>query len=96
MDIVRRELEAAGAVELAMPAVQPAELWQESGRWQVYGNELLRLAGPSRPRLLLRPDGTRRRSPTPSAATVKSYRQLPFNLYQIQTKFRDEIRPASA
>ena len=92
MDIVRRELEAAGAVELAMPAVQPAELWQESGRWQVYGKELLRLQdrherdfcfGPTHEEVVT--DTVRR--------DVKSYRQLPLNLFQIQTKFRDEIRP---
>ncbi|HUO87004.1 MAG TPA: proline--tRNA ligase, partial [Thermoanaerobaculia bacterium] len=92
MDIVRRELDAAGAVELAMPAVQPAELWQESGRWQVYGKELLRFQdrhgrdfcfGPTHEEVVT--DAVRR--------DVKSYRQLPLNLYQIQTKFRDEIRP---
>jgi prolyl-tRNA synthetase len=79
-------------VELAMPAVQPAELWQESGRWQVYGKELLRLHdrherefcfGPTHEEVVT--DTVRR--------DVKSYRQLPINLYQIQTKFRDEIRP---
>jgi prolyl-tRNA synthetase len=92
MDIVRRELDAAGAVELSMPAVQPAELWQESGRWQVYGKELLRIKdrhdrdfcfGPTHEEVIT--DTVRR--------DVKSYRQLPVNLYQIQTKFRDEIRP---
>ncbi|HEX2163063.1 MAG TPA: proline--tRNA ligase [Thermoanaerobaculia bacterium] len=92
MAIVRRELDAAGAVELSMPAVQPAELWQESGRWQVYGKELLRLTdrherefcfGPTHEEVIT--DTVRR--------DVKSYRQLPLNLYQIQTKFRDEIRP---
>jgi len=92
MDIVRREMDAAGAVELAMPAVQPAELWVESGRWQKYGKELLRIRdrhdrefcfGPTHEEVVT--DIVRR--------DVKSYRQLPFNLYQIQTKFRDEIRP---
>jgi prolyl-tRNA synthetase len=92
MTIVRREMEAAGAVELAMPAVQPAELWQESGRWTQYGKELLRIRdrhdrefcfGPTHEEVIT--DLVRR--------DVKSYRQLPFNLYQIQTKFRDEIRP---
>jgi prolyl-tRNA synthetase len=92
MAIVRREMNAAGAVELAMPSVQPAELWQESGRWQKYGKELLRIRdrhdrdfcfGPTHEEVIT--DLVRR--------DVKSYRQLPFNLYQIQTKFRDEIRP---
>jgi len=90
--IVRRELEAEGALELQMPAIQPAELWQESGRWQRYGKELLRIKdrhdrefafGPTHEEVIT--DLVRR--------DVKSYRQLPFNLYQIQTKFRDEIRP---
>ncbi len=90
--IVRRELDRAGCVELSMPAVQPAELWQESGRWQVYGKELLRIQdrherdfcfGPTHEEVIT--DTVRR--------DVKSYRQLPVNLYQIQTKFRDEIRP---
>ncbi|HLF55978.1 MAG TPA: proline--tRNA ligase [Thermoanaerobaculia bacterium] len=92
MAIVRREMDAAGAVELSMPAIQPAELWQESGRWQKYGKELLRIRdrhdrefcfGPTHEEVVT--DLVRR--------DVKSYRQLPFNLYQIQTKFRDEIRP---
>ena len=92
MAIVRREMDAAGAVELSMPAVQPAELWQESGRWQRYGKELLRIRdrherdfcfGPTHEEVIT--DFVRR--------DVRSYRQLPFNLYQIQTKFRDEIRP---
>jgi prolyl-tRNA synthetase len=91
-DIVRRELDAAGAIELSMPAVQPAELWQESGRWQKYGKELLRLRdrherdfcfGPTHEEVIT--DIVRR--------DLKSYRQLPVNLYQIQTKFRDEVRP---
>ena len=90
--IVREEMNAAGSVELAMPCVQPAELWQESGRWQFYGKELLRIKdrhdrefcfGPTHEEVIT--DAVRRR--------VTSYRQLPANLYQIQTKFRDEIRP---
>jgi len=90
--IVRREMNATGAVELLMPAVQPAELWQESGRWEKYGPELLRLKdrhqrefciGPTHEEVIS--DLVRRE--------IKSYRQLPLNLYQIQTKFRDEIRP---
>jgi prolyl-tRNA synthetase len=92
MAIVRREMNAAGAVELSMPAIQPAELWMESGRWIKYGKELLRLKdrherdfvfGPTHEEVIT--DAVRR--------DVKSYRQLPFNLYQIQTKFRDEMRP---
>ncbi|HWM94737.1 MAG TPA: proline--tRNA ligase [Thermoanaerobaculia bacterium] len=92
MNIVRREMNAAGAIELMLPSIQPAELWQESGRWQRYGKELLRIKdrhdrdfvfGPTEEEVIT--DMVRR--------DVKSYRQLPFNLYQIQTKFRDEIRP---
>ena len=92
MAIVRREMNAAGAIELLLPSIQPAELWQESGRWQRYGKELLRIKdrherdfvfGPTHEEVIT--DLVRR--------DVKSYRQLPFNLYQIQTKFRDEIRP---
>jgi prolyl-tRNA synthetase len=85
-------MNASGAIELLMPAVQPAELWQESERWEQYGPELLRLKdrhqrdfcfGPTHEEVVS--DVVRRE--------VKSYRQLPLNLYQIQTKFRDEIRP---
>jgi prolyl-tRNA synthetase len=90
--IVREEMDRAGALEISMPVVQPAELWQESGRWQEYGPELLRLQdrhqrdfclGPTHEEVitaLLRDE-------------IKSYKQLPVNIYQIQTKFRDEIRP---
>jgi prolyl-tRNA synthetase len=90
--IVREEMNRAGALELLMPAVQPAELWQESGRWQKYGPELLRIKdrhqrdfcfGPTHEEVIT--DIARRE--------LKSYRQLPVNFYQIQTKFRDEIRP---
>lgn len=90
--IVREEMNAAGAAEVLMPAVQPAELWHESGRWQLYGKELLRLQdrherdyciGPTHEEVIT--DLVRR--------NVTSWRQLPVNLYQIQTKFRDEIRP---
>ncbi len=92
MAIVRREMEQAGAVELSMPAIQPAELWEESGRWFKYGAELLRMEdrhgrrfcfGPTHEEVIT--DLVRR--------DVRSYRQLPLNLFQIQTKFRDEIRP---
>src|SRR5450759_461958 len=90
--IVREEMNREGAIELSMPAVQPAELWQESGRWQRYGRELLRIKdrherdfcfGPTHEEVIT--DAVRK--------SVTSYRQLPLNLYQIQTKFRDEIRP---
>jgi len=90
--IVREELDAAGAQELLMPAVQPAELWQESGRWQQYGPELLRLKdrhqrdfciGPTHEEVIT--DMVRKE--------VHSYKNLPMNFYQIQTKFRDEVRP---
>ena len=90
--IVRREMNAAGAMETLLPMVQPGELWEESGRWKKYGKELLRFKdrhdrdyclGPTHEEVmtdLLRGE-------------VKSYRQLPLNLYQIQTKYRDEVRP---
>jgi prolyl-tRNA synthetase len=90
--IVRDELDRAGAQELLMPAVCPAELWQESGRWEQYGKELLRLKdrfdrdfcfGPTHEEVVT--DIVRRE--------VRSYRDLPLNLYQIQVKFRDEVRP---
>ncbi|MBX2823477.1 MAG: proline--tRNA ligase [Gammaproteobacteria bacterium] len=90
--IVRQEMNASGAIELLLPAVHPAELWQESGRWQQYGPELLRLhdrhqrefcIGPTHEEVIT--DIARRE--------LRSYRQLPINFYQIQTKFRDEIRP---
>jgi prolyl-tRNA synthetase len=91
-NIVREEMNRAGAQEVLLPAVQPAELWQETGRWQVYGKELLRFKdrhgrdccfGPTHEEVIT--DLVRRE--------VHSYRQLPVNLYQIQIKFRDEIRP---
>jgi len=90
--IIREEMEGAGSAELVMPAIQPAELWQESRRWFEYGPELLRMKdrherefcfGPTHEEIIT--DIVRR--------TITSYRQLPVNLYQIQTKFRDEIRP---
>jgi prolyl-tRNA synthetase len=91
-NIVREEMDNAGAQEVLMPAVQPAELWQESGRWEKYGPELLRFKdrhqrefcfGPTHEEVIT--DLIRRE--------IRSYRQLPANFYQIQTKFRDEIRP---
>ena len=91
-NIVREEMNRAGAQELLMPIASPAELWQESGRWEVYGKELIRFKdrndrdfclGPTHEEIVT--DLVRR--------AVRSYRELPFNLYQIQTKFRDEVRP---
>lgn len=90
--IIREEMDHAGAQELLMPAIQPAEFWQESGRWEEYGPELLRLTdrhqrefcfGPTHEEVIT--DLIRRE--------IRSYRQLPATFYQIQTKFRDEIRP---
>jgi len=90
--VIREEMDRAGAFELLMPTVQPAELWQESGRWDRYGNLLLRMQdrhdrafcyGPTHEEVIT--DIARRE--------LRSYRQLPVNYYQIQTKFRDEIRP---
>lgn len=90
--IVRTEMSRAGAIELLLPAVQPGELWKESGRWDFYGQELLRfkdrhqrdcIMGPTHEEVIT--DIVRRE--------IRTYRELPLNLYQIQTKFRDEIRP---
>ncbi|MES2364562.1 MAG: proline--tRNA ligase [Pseudomonadota bacterium] len=90
--IVREEMNKAGAIELLMPAVQPAELWQETGRWDVFGPQMLKIKdrherdfcfGPTHEEVIT--DIARRE--------IKSYRQLPLNFYQIQIKFRDEIRP---
>jgi len=91
-NIVREEMNKADAIEMLMPSVQPAELWQESGRWAFYGKELLRFKdrkdaefcmGPTHEEVIT--DMVRRE--------IKSYRQMPLNFYQVQTKFRDEIRP---
>ena len=90
--IVRDEMNKSGGIELLMPAVQPAELWQETGRWEVFGPQMLKITdrheklfcfGPTHEEVIT--DIARRE--------VKSYRQLPLNFYQIQTKFRDEVRP---
>jgi prolyl-tRNA synthetase len=90
--IVREEMNRAGAQELHMPTVQPAELWRESGRWEFYGKELLRFRDRRDSECCLGP--THEEVITDLVRNeVKSYRQLPLNLYQIQTKFRDEIRP---
>ncbi len=90
--IIREEMDRAGAIEVLMPTVVPSELWKESGRWELYGKELLRFKDRSEREFCLGPtheevvtDLVRRE--------IKSYRQLPLNLYQIQDKFRDEIRP---
>ncbi len=90
--IVRRELDAKNALELSMPTIQPAELWQESGRWQAYGKELLRINDRNGREFCYAP--TAEEVITDMVRKdVRSYKQLPVNLYQIQTKFRDEIRP---
>ncbi|HDQ04899.1 MAG TPA: proline--tRNA ligase [Deltaproteobacteria bacterium] len=90
--IVREEMNKAGAQEVYMPMVQPAELWQESGRWEHYGKELLRLRDRHEREYCLGP--THEEVITDLVRNdVKTYRQLPLNLYQIQTKFRDEVRP---
>jgi prolyl-tRNA synthetase len=90
--VVREEMNRAGAQEILMPAVQPAELWQESGRWEHYGRELLRFVDRHRHPFCLGP--THEEVVTALVRDeIRSYRQLPINLYQIQTKFRDEIRP---
>lgn len=90
--IVRQEMERAGALEVLMPAVQPAELWQESGRWEQYGPELLRMADRHQREFCFGP--THEEIITDLARNeLRSYKQLPANYYQIQTKFRDEIRP---
>src|ERR1700749_2223190 len=91
-NIVREEMNRAGAVELVMPVVQPAELWQESGRYQQYGPELLRFKDRHERDFVFPP--TSEEVITDIARNeLKSYRQLPKNFYQIQTKFRDERRP---
>jgi len=90
--IVREEMNRAGALELLMPAVQPAELWVESGRWEQYGPELLRFTDRHQREFCLGP--THEEVITDIARReIRSYKQLPVNYYQIQTKFRDEIRP---
>lgn len=90
--IVREEMDKAGALEVLMPALQPAELWQETGRWEKYGPELARLKDRHDRDFCLGP--THEEIITDLARNeIKSYKQLPINYYQIQTKFRDEIRP---
>src|SRR5437763_14904553 len=90
--IVREEMNRAGAMELAMPVVQPAELWQESRRWQEYGPELLRFKDRHERDFVIQP--TSEEVVTELArGELKSYRRLPAHFYQIQSKFRDERRP---
>jgi prolyl-tRNA synthetase len=90
--IVRQEMDRAGALELTLPVVQPAELWQESGRWQEYGPELLRFKDRHERDFVIQP--TSEEAITELArGELKSYRRLPVHFYQIQTKFRDERRP---
>ena len=91
-NIIREEMNRAGAIELLMPIVQPAELWQETGRWEKMGPELLRIKDRHARDFLIQP--TSEEVITDLARTeIKSYKQLPINFYQIQTKFRDERRP---
>ncbi|MCW8903483.1 proline--tRNA ligase [Sedimenticola sp.] len=90
--IVREEMDRSGALEVLMPSIQPAELWQESGRWEQYGPELLRLNDRHKRAFCYGP--THEEIITELARNeLHSYKQLPINFYQIQTKFRDEIRP---
>ena len=90
--IVREEMNRAGAIELLMPVVQPAELWQESGRFQKYGPELMRVKDRHERDFVIQP--TSEEVITDIARQeLRSYRQLPRNFYHIQTKFRDEVRP---
>ena len=90
--IVREEMNAAGAVEVLMPVVQPGELWQETGRWDKMGDELLRFKDRHERDFVMQP--TSEEVVTDIARTeIRSYKQLPVNFYQIQTKFRDERRP---
>lgn len=92
MQIVREEMDAAGAQEISMPAIQPAELWQETGRWDAYGPELMRLRDRHDRGFVLGP--THEEVVTSIARDgINSYKKLPVNLYQIQTKYRDEVRP---
>ncbi len=91
-NIIREEMNASGAQEILMPFVQPSSIWQKSGRWNVYGKELARLKDRSGNEMCLAP--THEEVVTSlTEGILNSYKQLPVNLYQIQTKFRDEIRP---
>jgi prolyl-tRNA synthetase len=90
--VVREEMNRSGAIELLMPVVQPAELWQESGRWDRYGPELLRVKDRHQRDFIIQPTSEEVITDI-VRKDLKSYRQLPLNLYHIQTKFRDEVRP---
>src|SRR5690348_9995826 len=91
-DIVREEMNRAGALEMLMPSVQPKELWEETGRWQKFGGQLLKIKDRKEQDYCY--DPTHEEVVTDWArGELKSYKQLPVNVYQIQTKFRDEIRP---
>src|SRR5229473_2680997 len=90
--IVREEMNRAGGVELLMPTIQPGELWRESGRWKLYGRELLRIKDRGDREFVYAPTAEEVITDT-VRDTINSWRQLPLNLYQIQTKFRDELRP---
>ena len=91
-NIIREEMNAAGAVELAMPIVQPAELWQESGRWNKYGPELLRFKDRHERDFVIQPTSEEVITAV-ARGEITSWRQMPVNFYQIRTKFRDERRP---
>jgi len=90
--IVREEMNRAGAIEMLMPIVQPAELWQETGRWEKYGAELLRIKDRHGRDFIVQPTSEEVITDV-ARSDIKSYRQLPLNFYHIQTKFRDERRP---
>src|SRR5205823_14967955 len=90
--VVRDEMNRAGAVELLMPVVQPAELWQESGRWDKYGPDLLRIKDRHQRDFVIQPTSEEVITDV-ARKELKSYKQLPINFYHIQTKFRDEVRP---
>ena len=92
INIVREEMDRSGAIEITMPVLHPSELWQESGRWDVIGKEQMRTKDRHDHWMVL--GGTHEEVVTDLVrGELRSYRQLPINLYQIQTKFRDEIRP---
>ena len=91
-NIIRAEMNKSGAIEIKMPVVQPAELWQESGRWDQYGPELLRFTDRGERSFVIGPTNEEAITDL-MRREVTSYRQLPLNLYHIQTKFRDEVRP---
>src|SRR5690348_18513491 len=90
--IVREEMDRAGALEMLMPSIQPKELWEETGRWQKFGDQLLKITDRKQAEYCYGP--TAEEVVTDYARNeLRSYKQLPLNLYQVQTKFRDEIRP---